>query len=111
MIESTKIWETRHRGSEIRFWKTDDRWFAVAPGQKCDVAGHATLRAALHAAQEFINSDTSGLKPHIHSLQRPCRPFQDCQLRADRSDAAFVIEKAVQGNLAKERTLSEATPQ
>jgi hypothetical protein len=55
MIKSTKIWTTTHRGIEIRFWQTDRRWFAVAPGQERELQGHSTLRAALQCAFEFVN--------------------------------------------------------
>lgn len=55
MSESTQVWNTTHRGLEIKFWQSDRRWFAAAPGQEVAPAGHSTLRAALQSAFEFVN--------------------------------------------------------
>src|SRR5690348_5380425 len=67
MVESTKIWTTSHRGIEIKFWQTVERWFDIAAGQESGIYGYPTLRAALQNAFEFIN-DSRGIGFHSPSI-------------------------------------------
>jgi hypothetical protein len=50
-IVRTKV----YRGIEIQFWKSGSRWFAFAPGQRCDDDGYPTPDLALEQAQKFID--------------------------------------------------------